>query len=119
MAKVLITCMHLQRHFDKFRREFEDAGVDAVVPHLAGQQFDAKEMEYLLPGMYVIIAGDDAINRQALADAAAKGLRAVVKWGIGTDGIDKAAARELGLPVFNTPGAFGAEVADLAMSYLL
>ena len=119
MAKVLITCMHLQRHFDKFRREFEDGGVEAVVPHLAGQQFDAEDMQHLLPGMDVIIAGDDSINRKALADAAAKGLRAVVKWGIGTDGIDKAAARELGLPVFNTPGVFGDEVADLATSYLL
>ncbi|BCH25925.1 phosphoglycerate dehydrogenase [Mesorhizobium sp. L-8-3] len=119
MPKVLITCMHLQRHFDKFREEYEAAGVEAVLPPIPGQQFGAEDMERLLPGMDCVIAGDDAINRTALAQARDKGLKAVIKWGIGTDGIDKVAARDLGLPVFNTPGVFGEEVADLALSYLL
>ncbi|MGO4837833.1 NAD(P)-dependent oxidoreductase, partial [Rhizobiaceae sp. 2RAB30] len=51
--------------------------------------------------------------------ARGQGLKAVIKWGIGTDGIDKVAARQLGVPVYNTPGVFGEEVADLALSYLL
>lgn len=119
MPKVLITCMHLQRHFEKFRSEYDALGVEAVLPPIPGQQFGADDMERLLPGMDCVIAGDDAINRAALAKARDKGLKAVIKWGIGTDGIDKVAARDLGLPVFNTPGVFGEEVADLALSYLL
>jgi D-3-phosphoglycerate dehydrogenase len=69
--------------------------------------------------MTTIIAGDDIIDRAALSEAKDKGLKAVIKWGIGTDSIDKAAARDLGIPVFNTPGVFGDEVADLALTYLL
>jgi D-3-phosphoglycerate dehydrogenase len=34
-----------------------------------------------------------------------------VKWGVGVDNVDFTAARELGLPVVNTPGVFGHEVA--------
>jgi D-3-phosphoglycerate dehydrogenase len=41
-----------------------------------------------------------------------------VRWGIGTDNVDFEAARRLGLPVINTPGMFGREVADLALHYL-
>lgn len=119
MPKALITCMHLQRHFEKFRSEFTEVGVEPFLPTINGQQFDADEIERLLPGMDCIIAGDDTIGRIALEVAQANGLKAVIKWGIGTDGIDKAAARDLGLPVYNTPGVFGDEVADLAMSYLL
>jgi len=119
MPKALITCMHLQRHFAKFRAEFDAAGVEPVLPPIPGQQFGAEDMERLLPGMDSIIAGDDAITREAIAAAKAKGLRAVIKWGIGTDGIDKVAAAELGIPVYNTPGVFGDEVADLGMAYLL
>ena len=119
MSKALITCMHLQRHFEKFRPEFEALGVEAILPPIPGQQFGAEEMERLLPGMDGVIAGDDTINRTALTEARKNGLKAVIKWGIGTDGIDKAAARDLALPVYNTPSVFGAEVGDLAMSYLL
>lgn len=119
MPKALITCMHLQRHFEKFRPEYDALGVEAVLPPIPGQQFGADDMERLLPGMDCVIAGDDAINRTALTRARDKGLKAVIKWGIGTDGIDKVAARDLGLPVYNTPGVFGEEVADLALSYLL
>lgn len=119
MPKALITCMHLQRHFASFADEFRESGVEPILPPIPGQQFDAADMERLLPGMDCVIAGDDAITRAALEAAKAKGLKAVIKWGIGTDGIDKVAAAELGIPVFNTPGVFGEEVADLALSYLL
>jgi len=119
MAKALITCMHLQRHFQKFRAEFDAAGVEPVLPPIPGQQFGKEDMERLLPGFDSIIAGDDAISRAAIEAAKAQGLKAIIKWGIGTDGIDKVAARDLGIPVYNTPGVFGEEVADLALSYLL
>lgn len=111
--------MHLQRHFEKFRPEYDALGVEPVLPPIPGQQFGADDMERLLPGMDGVIAGDDTINRAALFKARDRGLKAVIKWGIGTDGIDKAAARDLGLPVYNTPGVFSDEVADLALSYLL
>jgi D-3-phosphoglycerate dehydrogenase len=119
MPKVLITCMHLARHFETYRPQFEALGVTAVIPPLGGQQFSASEMAGHIAGVDAIIAGDDAIDASVLDTGKSTGLKAVVKWGIGTDGIDKPHAAKIGLPVFNTPGVFGEEVADLAMSHLL
>ena len=42
-----------------------------------------------------------------------------VKWGIGVDNVDFSACKKLSIPITNTPGMFGAEVADLAMCYIL
>lgn len=119
MAKVLITCMHLVRHFEAFRSQFEAAGVEAVIPPLEGQQFSAAEMARHICGVDTVIAGDDEIDAKVLDIGKVNGLKAIVKWGIGTDGIDKVHAAAIGMPVYNTPGVFGEEVADLALSHLL
>jgi D-3-phosphoglycerate dehydrogenase len=42
-----------------------------------------------------------------------------VKWGVGVDNVDFQACERLGIPIENTPGMFGAEVADLAICYLI
>lgn len=117
--RVMVSCLHLQRHFSKFRASFETNGIEPVLPAISGQQMTIEEMRDGLPGMATIIAGDDPIDRVALEAAKARGLKAVIKWGIGTDSIDKIAAAELGIPVYNTPGAFGEEVADVAIGLLL
>jgi D-3-phosphoglycerate dehydrogenase len=54
-----------------------------------------------------------------LAAGVAGRLKAAVKWGVGTDNVDFDAARELGLPITNTPRMFGAEVADVALGYAI
>lgn len=46
-------------------------------------------------------------------------LRAAVKWGIGVDNVDFVACKSLGIPIINTPGMFGAEVADIAVGYVI
>jgi D-3-phosphoglycerate dehydrogenase / 2-oxoglutarate reductase len=46
-------------------------------------------------------------------------MRAAVKWGVGVDNVDFSAAKDLGIPVTNTPRMFGAEVADIAMGYVI
>src|SRR5690606_34228844 len=79
----------------------------------------AAEMARHVEGIDAMIAGDDVIDAAVLDAARKNGLKAVIKWGIGTDGIDKAHAARIGMPVYNTPGVFGEEVADLAISHLL
>ena len=41
------------------------------------------------------------------------------KWGIGVDNIDFDAFKDLEIPVTNTPNMFGAEVADVAVGYVI
>ena len=43
----------------------------------------------------------------------------MVKWGIGVENVDSEACKDLGIPIINTPGMFGAEVADIAVGYVI
>jgi len=119
VPKALITCHHLQRHFESFRPRYEAMDVEPILPRIEGQQLDAAAMREVIAGVDAVIAGDDQIDASVLEVGKASGLKAVIKWGIGTDSIDKAKAAELGIPVYNTPGTFANEVADLAISLLL
>jgi hydroxypyruvate reductase len=51
--------------------------------------------------------------------AALPKLEVIAVFGVGTDGIDLAAARERNIPVTNTPGVLTDEVADLAIGLML
>src|SRR5918996_3928198 len=119
MPTALITCPHLQRSFDRFESEYEQLGVTPVLPEVRGQHLGAPAMASLIKGVDAVIAGDDVIDADVLEAGKASNLRAVIKWGVGTDAIDTATATRLDLPVFNTPGVFADEVADLAFSHLL
>jgi phosphoglycerate dehydrogenase-like enzyme len=116
---LLITCGHLIRHHQRYAAELEGHGVTVTIPPVPGQQLDASEMRRAIAGQRLVIAGDDVIDRSVLETGKAGGLQAVIKWGIGTDGIDKVAARDLGISVYNTPGAFSDEVADCAAAYVV
>jgi D-3-phosphoglycerate dehydrogenase len=117
--RLLVTCGHLQRHIDEFRDELNRLGFELHVPPLTAQQFSAEEMRRHIIDCDTVIAGDDIIDEGVLEAGKASRLKGIVKWGIGTDAIDKVAAVRLGLPVYNTPGMFSDEVADLAMALLL
>jgi phosphoglycerate dehydrogenase-like enzyme len=119
MPRALITCHHLQRHFEDFRTRYEAMGVEPILPTIEGQQLEAAAMREAIDGIDAVIAGDDQIDASVLEAGKASALKAVIKWGIGTDSIDKVKAAELGIPVYNTPGTFANEVADLAISLLL
>ncbi|MBC2835116.1 NAD(P)-dependent oxidoreductase [Paragemmobacter straminiformis] len=118
-ATILVTCGHLQRHIGLYRDEIRAHGFDVNVPPLTGQQFGADDMANFLRDADVAIAGDDALGADVLEAGVSGRLRGLVRWGIGTDNVDKPTATRLGLPVFNTPGMFNHEVADLALGHLL
>src|SRR5690554_1118588 len=110
MKKLLVTCGHLQRHIGRYDAELRSHGIEPWVPTLAGQQFDAAEMAAMLPEADAAIAGDDDLSGPVLEAGVRGRLRGLVRWGIGTDNVDKPVATRLGLPVFNTPGMFSNEV---------
>ncbi len=115
--RVLVSCAQMQTTLPQHRERLEAAGVELVVPEIKGQQLGEDELLELMPEIDGVIAGDD-IFTAAVLEASAR-LRVLSKWGIGTDSIDKAAAARLGIPVTNTPGVFGDEVADIALGYVL
>ena len=116
--RVLITCPPMLRLMDEFDDAFLQAGVDAVRAQTA-QVLSEDELVNVLPDFDGWIIGDDPATRRVLMAGKSGRLKAAVKWGVGTDNVDFAAARALGLDIVNTPGVFGREVADLAMSYVV
>lgn len=115
---VLVTCPPMLGLIDRFRPRFERAGIALIAPPVA-QTKTVAELVELLPGVDGWIAGDDPANETTLGAGVAGRLKALVKWGVGIDNVDFAAAERLGLPVTHTPGVFGREVADVAMAYVL
>ena len=118
MTRVLLTCPPMRGLVDLFRPRFEQAGIDLDLPPMV-QTMTEDELVELLPQYDGWIAGDDPATGRVLRAGAAGKLRAVVKWGVGTDAVDFSAAEQIGLPVAHTPQVFGREVADVAMGYVI
>jgi D-3-phosphoglycerate dehydrogenase len=103
---------------DRFRPDFARRGAELTCPAVV-QTLSVNELKEIVPQHDGWIIGDDPANGDVLAAGRRGRLKAAVKWGIGVDNVDLAAAKELGLPVANTPFMFGREVADIAMGYVV
>lgn len=115
---ILVTCRQMQVELPHHRERIERLGYEVHAPSLGDrQQFTAKELLEFGPRLVGIIAGDDDLSREFFAGSPQ--LRTVIRWGIGMDSVDQAAAREHGVTVRNTPGVFGHEVAEAAFGYML
>ena len=117
-ASIFIGCGHLIQNIDNFRSSLAEAGILTTLPKLVAQHFNSNEMSSLLPGHDIAILGDDHVTANVMKRATPD-LKAIIKWGIGTDNIDLEAAQTFGIPVYNTPGQFSSEVADLAIGMML
>lgn len=116
--KILLSCPPMLGQVDLFRPIFEQHGLELICPNFV-QTLSEDELCALLPDMDGWIIGDDPATYRVL-EAGKKGkLKAVVKWGVGVDNVDFDACKTLGLPVSNTPGMFGEEVADVALGYII
>ena len=116
--KVLITCPPMLKQIDRFRERFADAGIEITTPDVT-QTLSVAELLELVPEHDGWIIGDDPATSEVFEAGSRGRLKAAVKWGIGVDNVDFDACERLGIPITNTPGMFGAEVADLAMCYVL
>lgn len=113
---VLVTCPHLQKTIDLYRKSLAEKGISVEVPPMVQQLSEAELLE-IIDQFDGVIAGDDPFTAKVLEKG--KRLKIVAKWGIGIDAIDLEAAKQLGIPVVNTPGAFPDEVADVALGYII
>ncbi len=118
MNKVLITCPPMLEQIDIFRDKFRNLNIEITTPKVT-QTLHVEELLKIVPNHDGWIIGDDPATREVFEAGKAGNLKAAVKWGIGVDNIDFDACKELNIPITNTPGMFGAEVADLAMCYIL
>jgi D-3-phosphoglycerate dehydrogenase / 2-oxoglutarate reductase len=116
--RILVTCPPMLGMIDDFRPLFEDHGMEVTAPKVV-QTLSASELIKLVPQHDGWIIGDDSATRAVFEAGKAGRLRAAVKWGIGIDNVDFAACEDLGIGITNTPNMFGAEVADIAMGYVI
>jgi len=65
-----------------------------------------------------IICGDDEITREVISTGLKGKLKVISKYGIGLDKIDLVAAKELGMPVTNTPGVNQVSVSEHVLALL-
>jgi D-3-phosphoglycerate dehydrogenase / 2-oxoglutarate reductase len=116
--KVLVTCPPMLRLIDEFKPIFSAKGIEISCPDVV-QTLSVEELKILVPQYDGWIIGDDPANKEVFTAAKAGNLKAAVKWGVGVDNVDFVAAKELNIPVINTPRMFGGEVADIAMGYVI
>ena len=114
--RILVTCPQMQRTIEHFRDRLEAAGLVLDLPEVV-QALSESELLQIIDQYDGMIAGDDELTAAVIEKA--DRMRVISKWGIGVDGIDQQAAVARGIVVTNTPGAFGEEVADVALGYVL
>lgn len=117
MKSVLVTNPIMQRNLNRFQQELEKAGIKPATYSV--KQFLAEEELLPIIGQYDgVIAGDDKFTERVLINGLPR-LKVISKWGVGLDSIDVDAANRLGIKVYNSPGAFGKAVAEVAIGYIL
>lgn len=118
MIKVLVTCPPMLKRINEYSKLFHEKNIELITPNVV-QVLTEEELVLLVPEVDGWIIGDDPATRNVFEKGKAGKLKAAVKWGVGVDNVDFNACKLLNIPITNTPQVFGAEVADLAIAYLL
>ncbi|HPH64616.1 MAG TPA: phosphoglycerate dehydrogenase [Kofleriaceae bacterium] len=84
-------------------------------PH--GRTLTTDEAKVHLDGVVGLIAGTEKLTGDLLRGL--PGLKAISRVGVGMDGVDQVAAKELGIAVSNTPSAHVDAVAELTLAGLM
>ncbi|UWQ48142.1 phosphoglycerate dehydrogenase [Leisingera aquaemixtae] len=115
--KVLVSNIMMLNERERFDALLRARGVEPVWPEVNQFMTEAQCLE--LAGQFDgWLAGDDQITA-AVLEASQPRLKVISKWGTGIDSIDLEAAKRLGVPVCNSPGAFRDAVSEYAMGLLL
>jgi len=115
---VLVTCPPMLGLIDEFRPIFSEKNINLITPNVV-QTLTEEELEEILPTVDGWIIGDDPATERVFIAGKKGKLKAAVKWGVGVDNVDFEACKRLGIPVTNTPNMFGAEVAGMAIAYVI
>ena len=116
--KILITCPPMIKQISRYHDILIEKNFQYYCPNVK-QIMSEEELINLLPNYDGWIIGDDPATRKVFEAGKNGQLKAAVKWGVGVDNVDFEACKDLNIPIINTPGMFGNEVADIAIGYLL
>lgn len=116
MSKILVTPRSFGKTYPEAFAELEAAG-HIVVRNTGGSIFTKEQMLEQVRDVEGIIVGVDPLDSDVIA--AAPALKAIAKYGTGTDNIDLACARERGIAVSTTAGANAMAVADYTFALIL
>lgn len=115
--KVLVSNIMMLKERDRFETALRHMGYEPIWADV--EQYLSEDACLGLVGeIDGWLAGDDVVTRRVLG-AALPRLKVIAKWGTGIDSIDADAAKELGVPVLNAPGAFADAVAECAIGMML
>ena len=115
---VLVTCPPMLNLMHEFESDFKKYGLKGISATVE-QVMSEKDLKRILPNYDGWIIGDDPATKDVFQAGVKGRLKAAVKWGVGTDNVDFKACEKLKIPIINTPGVFGREVADVATAYVL
>jgi phosphoglycerate dehydrogenase-like enzyme len=113
---VLVTWMGFDPDGRETGARLREAGLRILLAPKTGAR-SAAEMAALASSAVAAIVSTDPFDRDVFA--AAPGLRAIARVGVGVDSIDLAAATEAGVVVLTTPGANRETTADHALALIL
>ena len=103
--RVLVSNLMMLKEHNRFEKLLVDNQIQPIFPDIS--QCMTLEQCHLYAGdIDGWLAGDDPIDR-AVLEAHKGRLKIISKWGTGLDSIDLKCAKELGIKVTNTMGAFG------------
>lgn len=114
--RVLISCPLIMDSIDDYADRFDDHDIEYDVADV-DQQLRESDLLDIIDQYDGVLAGDDEFTYRVISSAS--NLKIISKWGIGIDAIDTEAADEHGVTVYNTPGAFNDEVADVVIGYAI
>lgn len=117
MHKILLTCPPMIGMVNEFEKDFSEASFDVTIPEFT-QEMSEDALCEIIGEFDGWIIGDDPATRKVLTAGVSGKLKACVRWGVGTNNVDFSAFSDYHIPISNTPGVFGREVADLACHYV-
>lgn len=113
--KVLVSSAHMQSRLDKYRELLEQNNIE--VDTITRPQFvpEADLLKIIEP-YDALVCSDDEVTDKVLAKAT--NLKVISKWGVGMNSIDLKSAKERGIAVYNSPGAFSESCAAIIFAYI-
>lgn len=116
--KILVTCPPMLKNISHLDEYFKKNNLDVSTPNVV-QTLSEEDLIKMMPEYDGWIIGDDPATEKVFQAGKKGRLKAAVKWGIGIDNVDFEACNRLGIDITNTPNMFGAEVADIAIGYMI